>query len=127
VTPAKAIADFIEVVTRLPIEVNPDYFNEDIEHLRSIFSDDEDFVKALAAVRHEFVMAVRDPNAYGIELDHQYRGWRRSKFQSQKKSGHKADLRLVYRPLPDGGLAVLVFGHRYIPDSVYFRRSPKSR
>lgn len=120
-TPAEAIADFVEVVTRLPIEMNADHLNEDIQHLRSVFSDDDDFVKALAAVKHEFVVALRKPDAYGIELDHQHKGWRRSKFQSQRKSGHKADLRLVCRSLPDNGLAVLVFGHRHIPDSAYFR------
>lgn len=53
-------------------------------------------------------------------------GWRRDAFQSAPKlRGSKADLRIVYRMLPDGQLELFGFGHRHQPESVYRRLSAR--
>ena len=119
-TPGKSIHALIDLIARLPIQVVPENVEDDIQSLRVAYSDDDHFCQALTAIGHEIIVALRDPQQYGKALGHAYEGWRRSKFQSEKESKREADLRLIFRAT-SGGIEVRAFGHRRLPNTVYFR------
>lgn len=52
-----------------------------------------------------------------------YADWHRAAFQSVRRQGHPADLRIGYRVLlsDHAQLELRVFGHRFLPDVIYVR------
>jgi len=118
-SPADAIQAFLADLGALPVDADPTHVAEDIASLRRVFVGDAEFVAALAAVAHELQVAVRRPQTHGKQVHHALTGWRRCAFQSKRVPKAAADLRLVFRP-KNGRIELRAFGHRRIPDSVYF-------
>jgi hypothetical protein len=121
VSPDDATKELLDAIEALPIDADPEHVAADIEALRVAFPDPTDLVCAIIAVRAELMQAVRNPTSHGKELQHKQVGWRRSSFASQRNVRRPADLRLVFRPIEGGGIELRAFGHRFVPESVYFR------
>lgn len=83
--------------------------------LRFAFPDDADFAAAAQGTANELARALGAPRTWGIALDHDLAGWRRSAFASRRSED--ADLRLIFRPREDNGIDVLMFGKRWYPDT----------
>lgn len=115
--PADAKRSFFRAIQTPGIKVVPKYVASDLYDLRRAYPNDEDFARAIDASAKEILLALRNPQDHGIELEHGLEGWRRSKFPTE--SGGEATLRLVFRP-GAAGIEVLAFGDRDFPDSVYF-------
>lgn len=120
-TPAEAGQHLLDLVVRLPILADPRHLADDIFCLRQVFTNDSGFFSALHSIERELIIACRNPAVHGKALTHGYHGWRRCAFQSRRTQKHGADLRLVFRPLGSNALELRAFGHRSLPDSLYYR------
>lgn len=101
------------------IEINPDELVDDIVLLAFAFPKDDDFILATAQVANHLNLLVQN-RIKGTDLRQNYDGWKSCHFQSAKKNGHEADLRIVYQDIPPLK-RIRGFGHRKIPESVYKR------
>src|SRR5665213_2525125 len=81
-------------------------------------TDDAEFSAAILAIAKELRIAHASPASYGVAIEHELAGWRRSKFSSTQSSD--AHLRIVFRPAKPSGMEVLAFGDRDFPETVYF-------
>ena len=93
--------------------------------MRFTFTVDSSFAAAVDTVAREIAKALRAPTSWGRPLEHDLAGWHRSAFASD--DGSSADLRLVFRAHDGGGIDVLMFGPRYLPDTTSIYHAAKGR
>lgn len=104
---------------------------EDLIALEQAFPEPSRYAAVLEQVLREIRLVKRQPGS-GKPTWGRLSGWRRLAFQSLRRRGHPADLRIVFRS--DGEkLELLGFGHRHWPEGFYRRlgsrpaqRSPES-
>lgn len=120
-TAVEALQAFLAALASLPIDADPRHIAEDIRDLRIAFPDDNALLHALQSLVYELRIASQRPSTHGISLEYRHTGWRRAAFQSQRSAKNKADLRIIFRPTPDGRLEPRAFGYRHEPLSVYMK------
>lgn len=92
---------------------------EDLVALEAAFPDPRRHAQALQAILGQLALLRR--RTLGVALKGGFAGWRRHAFESARQSRAPADLRAVYRPLPDGRIELLGFGPRHVARDVYPR------
>jgi hypothetical protein len=115
--PNEVIRLLYHAIGRAGITIAPKYVAQDLANLRRAHTDDATFANAVQAIAREILVALRSPATYGEDTEYQLSGWRRCKFPSI--SGGPAHLRLVFREREAGGMEILAFGDRELPQSVY--------
>jgi hypothetical protein len=115
--PAEAKRLLIGTIASGHVDVVPSFLAADAAEVRRAFPDDRAFTNALLAVRRAIHHALDDPDALGLPVEHKLAGWRRLKFQSGNEE--RADMRIVFKARKGGGIQLLAFGHRELPESVY--------
>jgi hypothetical protein len=115
--PNEAIRLLNHAIGQAGITIVPKYVAQDLASLGRAHSDDTAFANAVQAVAREILVALRSPATHGEDTEYQLSGWRRCKFPSI--SGGPAHLRLVFRERKAGGMEILAFGDRELPQSVY--------
>jgi len=124
-TPASAKRELLALLALGTIQYNPRQIVDDVASVRRAYPEDADFADALRAVKQGLLDALRDPEGCGVATEHDLDGWRRSKFAL--RTGEEASLRLVFRPLANGKIRLLAFGHREFPDTVYYTAARRLR
>jgi hypothetical protein len=125
-TPAAAIDAFGLILRKHPVLVDPALVSEDLASLRRVFPDDADFISAVLYVGSAIVQACMKGVTCGTPLQYQLQTWHRVAFPSRPGRKNKADLRLVFRPIENGTIEVLAFGHRQKPCAVYLTAKARS-
>jgi hypothetical protein len=115
--PNEAIRLLYHAIGQPGVVVVPKYVAHDLASLRRAHTDDADYANAIHAVAREFLIALRSPTTHGVDAEFELSGWRRSKFSSSTNG--PAHLRLVFRKGKAGGVEILAFGDRDLPQSVY--------
>lgn len=115
--PNEAIRLLYHAISQPGIAVLQAYVPQDLATLRRVHSDDGAFANAVFAVAREISAASKAPATHGVDTEFELTGWRRSKFASTP--GGAAHLRLVFRERESGGMEILAFGDRELPQSVY--------
>ena len=118
VQPSDALKILYHALTIDGVAIVPAYAAQDIANLRRAWPNDADFAAAVLAIAKEIRSAHAAPAQFGIAIDHELQGWRRSKFSLRARG--TADLRLVFRPTISNGVEMLAFGSREFPETVYF-------
>ena len=108
------------------VYVRPASLADDAVLLGMAFPDVEGYRVAAASTVRALRQLVSGA-ASGTELCHDLAGWRSFHYQSSRSNGSRADMRIVYRDRPDGGIDVWSFGHRHVPSSFYWRLRGKER
>ena len=105
------------------IAMDADRLVDDVVLLAYVFDDPQRFSTALTHVINAIHLIVRQ-RRIGQPLVNNKAGWWSYHFQSQRTQRHKADMRIVYQ---DTGTTIRImgFGHRWIPQDLYARLSPK--
>ena len=105
------------------IVMDADRLVDDVVLLAYVFDDPQRFSTALTHVINAIHLIVRQ-RRIGQPLVNNKAGWWSYHFQSQRTQHHKADMRIVYQ---DTGTTIraMGFGHRWTPQDLYTRPSPK--
>lgn len=123
--PGDAKKTLYAVLQTSGLRIVPSYVAQDLADLRRACPSDEAFAAAVLAVGREIGRALAAPTTFGTPVEHELAGWRRTKFPSVR--GGEAHLRLVFRAAANGGMDVLAFGDRHVPDSVYLIAKGRQR
>ncbi len=121
--PGDAIRLLQRTIALPGVSVTRAYFAHDLANLRRAHTDDAAFASAVLAVAKEISLALKSPATHGVGARFEIAGWRRSKFSSYP--GGRDNLRLVFRAHKMGGVEIITFGDRQLPQSVY--RTAKER
>ncbi len=101
------------------LEFDPIDVWNDLLTLELAFPSPEQFGSAVGEVVHQLtVITASEP---GKPMFGTFGGWKRHAFQSEPSIGGRADVRIVYKVSDDGRIALLGFGHRYLPNDIYLR------
>ena len=93
---------------------------QDLANLRLACDSDAAFAAAVKAVAAAIQTALVHREKFGMRLEYGLKGYYRARFQAERKPKAAADLRLVFRPVPQSeDIEVVAFGHRFDPQSVY--------
>lgn len=105
------------------ISMDADRLVDDVVLVAYVFDDPQLFSTAIANVINAINLVVRE-RRIGPALVNNKAGWWSYHFQSQRTQRHTADMRIVYQ---DTGTTIRImgFGHRWIPQDLYDRLSPK--
>ena len=107
------------------IEMNIEELVDDVILIAYVFNQEDAFKTAIAQIAHSLKLIVKKYNKTGQEIGqklvHNYEGWTSFHFQSARKNGNIADMRILYQTPPHGVITVRGFGHRYLPEDVYDR------
>ena len=99
------------------VRMNPDSVADDVILLATAIADEEPFACAVANVARA-IQQLAAGKVEGTPLTGVFEGWSSFHFQSERKNGVPANMRVVYRR--NGGVTeVLGFGHRWLPSDVY--------
>lgn len=100
------------------VKIVPAYVAQDLASLRRARPDDAEFAAAVLAIASEIHTTHKSPAQFGIPIEHDLDGWRRSKFASSDR--RQVHLRLIFRSAKPTGIEILAFGDREFPQSAYF-------
>jgi hypothetical protein len=118
--PAVAIAALRRVVQTPGVLIEPAHLAEDLANLRLAYTEDAGFAAAIGAVAGAIQTALAQREQFGTRLEYGLKRYYRAKFQAERKPKVAADLRLVFRPIPQTNqIEIIAFGHRFNPQSVY--------
>lgn len=101
------------------LEMDPDGLLEDAYLLAMAFPDEGEFAAAAASTAR----AVGDLAARRVSssaLKYALDGWSSFHYQHKVSQGARADCRIVFRKT-EGGVEVMGFGHRNMPEDIYAR------
>ena len=99
------------------VRMNPDSVADDVISLATAIADEEPFTCAVANTARA-IQRLAVGKVEGTPLTGVFEGWSSFHFQSERKNGASANMRVVYRR--NGGVTeVLGFGHRWLPSDVY--------
>lgn len=97
---------------------------DDVILLAYVWPDDDEFKQAVSSVRRALTLLVTNRveanRVEGTELEYGLAGWRSYHFQHQRHQGARADMRIIYRRVPDG-IQIKGFGNRHLPSDIYER------
>ena len=123
-TPGAALATLRRVLQTPGVLAEPAHVADDLANLRLAYPDDPAFAAAVGAVAGAIQTALVQREQFGTCLEHGLKSYYRAKFQSERKPKAAADLRLVFRPIPQtNAIEIIAFGHRFDPQSVYLTTS----
>jgi hypothetical protein len=97
---------------------------DDLANMRLAYDNDAAFAAAVKAVAAAIQIALVQREKFGTRHEFRLEEYYRAKFQSERKPKAVADLRLVFRPVPNSDeIEVVGFGHRFDPQSLYLTTS----
>ncbi len=104
------------------VMMDPDALAEDVVLLAVAFPDESEFLRAVVATAQAMAKVANGNVASSPELVGDHSGWTNYRYQHRVAQGQKADMRLEWKPSPDG-ILVRAFAHRFIPADFYRRVS----
>ncbi|MBQ9068613.1 MAG: hypothetical protein IJ131_06045 [Eggerthellaceae bacterium] len=100
------------------LEANPTFVVEDVNELAQVWETQEEFLAAINSTKRAIEQLI-DGSVDAAELTYSLEGWQAYHFQHKRGQGLSADMRIVFR-MEGGRLRMLAFGHRSLPNSVYY-------
>ncbi len=94
---------------------------EDAFLLSMAFSDEDEYLSAVANTRRALGQLVRN-EVSPAQLKYDHRGWSSYHYQHKVKQEARADMRIVFKRI-DTGIRLRAFGHRNLPVDFYERLS----
>ncbi|PJM74860.1 hypothetical protein [Bifidobacterium simiarum] len=92
---------------------------DDVVLLAYVWPDDQEFKQAVSSVRYALELLVAD-HVEGTALKYGLSGWYSYHFQHRRRQGARADMRVIYRRVPEG-IQIKGFGSRHLPSDIYDR------
>lgn len=101
------------------LSMDPDFLVEDVFLLAYAFPDEQEFKAAVASTCKALSLIIQDRVSVS-SLKYGLKSWHSYHYQHCVAQGARADCRLIYK-FTDEGIEVKGFGHRRIPEDIYFR------
>lgn len=121
----ESILEWIDRVANVQgAKMDPDSLVDDVALMAFVFREETQYLQAMDRTVHSLNQIVQG-KVNTSQLKHNLYGWGSYHFQSQRRQGHGADLRIIYKHDEDGAILVRGFGHRHIPSDIYRRLYPR--
>lgn len=101
------------------LEIDPDSLIEDMILMTKVY-EGSDFELAMINTEKS-LLALLEKRVDMSSLQQNYKGWYSYHFQSRRKQGQPADMRIIFQETTNHKIRIRGFGNRHLPHSIYYR------